>query len=79
MTEDEMVAWHHQVNGRPGMLQSMGLQRVRQDLVTEQQQQHNLQTKGMVLGSSGYKHRLWVGFNSLNRLWMGSSMTQLIW
>ena len=31
------------------MLTSMGLQRVRQDLVTEQQQQHNLQTKGMVL------------------------------
>ena len=46
------------------MLMSMGLQGVRQDLVTEQQQQHNLQTKGMVLGSSGYKHRLWVGFNS---------------
>ena len=35
MTEDEMVAWHHQVNGRPGMLQSMGLQRVGHDWVTE--------------------------------------------
>ena len=41
--EDEMVRWHHQLNAhvfeqtlgevkdRPGMLQSMGLQRVRQD------------------------------------------------
>ena len=45
MTEDEMVGWHHQLNGhefekalgdsegqgKPGMLQSMGLQRVRHD------------------------------------------------
>ena len=39
---------------------SRGLQRVRQDLVTEQQEQ-NLQTKGMASGSSGYKHRLgWI-------------------
>ena len=36
MTEDEMVGWHHQLDGRefeqaprkPGMLQSMGSQRV---------------------------------------------------
>ena len=49
MTEDEMVGWHHQLNGhefwvnsgswwwtvRPGMLQSMGLQRVRHDWATE--------------------------------------------
>ena len=49
MTEDEMVGWHHQLNGRefeqtPGngggqrslaMLQSMGLQTVGYDLVTE--------------------------------------------
>ena len=48
-TEDEMVGWHHrldeethQVNsgswwwtGKPGMLQSMGSQRVRHDWVTE--------------------------------------------
>ena len=28
MTEDEMVEWHHQLDGHePGMLQSMGLQR----------------------------------------------------
>ena len=48
-TEDEVVGWHHQLNGhefyvgfrswwwtgRPGMLQLMGLQRVRHDRVTE--------------------------------------------
>ena len=46
-TEDEMVVWHHWLNwvwigfrswwwtGRPGVLQSMGLQRVRHDWVTE--------------------------------------------
>ena len=45
MTEDETVGWHHQLNGhkseqapgvgdgqgKPGVLQSMGLQRVGQD------------------------------------------------
>ena len=45
MTEDEMVGWHHQFKGheieqapgvggrtgKPGMLQSMGSQRVRHD------------------------------------------------
>ena len=48
MTEDEMVGWHHQLNGhgfgwtpgvgdgqRPGVLQFMGLQRVGHDRVTE--------------------------------------------
>ena len=44
MTEDEMVGWHHQLNGHeseqtPGMLQSMGLQRVGHNFVIEQQQQ----------------------------------------
>ena len=46
-TEDEMVGWHHQWTwvwvdsggwwwtGRPGMLQCMGLQRVRHDWTTE--------------------------------------------
>ena len=48
-TEDEMVGWHHQRNGhwvwvgsgswwwtrKPGMLKSMGSQRVRQDWATE--------------------------------------------
>ena len=52
MTEDEMVGWHHRQDGYefgwtpgigwwtgwPGVLQSMGLQRVRHDWVTEQQQ-----------------------------------------
>ena len=58
-TEDEMVGWHHQLNGhefeqtlgdseansgrwwrtaKPGVLQFMGLQRVRPDLATEKQQ-----------------------------------------
>ena len=45
VTEDEMVGWHHQLNGqvlehtpgKPGMLQSMGSQRVRHDWVTQQQ------------------------------------------
>ena len=49
MTEDEMVGWHHPLNahefeptlgdseGKPGVLRSKGSQRVRHDLVTEQQ------------------------------------------
>ena len=52
MTEDEMVGWHHELNGLEfwqtpgdsegqgsGVLQSMGLQRVGHNLATEQQQQ----------------------------------------
>ena len=43
MTEDEMVEWHHWLDGhefeqaprKPGMLQSMGLQRVGHDWATE--------------------------------------------
>ena len=51
MTEDEMVGWHHRINGhefkrilgdcerqKPGMLQSVGLQRVGHDWTIEQQQ-----------------------------------------
>ena len=51
-TEDEMVGWHHRLCGRefeqnlgngrtgkPGVLWSMGSERVRQDWATEQQQQ----------------------------------------
>ena len=41
-TEDEMVGWHHQLNGhefervgKPGVLHSMGSQRFRNDWVTE--------------------------------------------
>ena len=54
VTEDEMVGWHHWLNGRefeqtledwrtgkPGVLQFTGLQRVGHDLVTEQQQGPN--------------------------------------
>ena len=40
MTEDEMVGWHHKFGrwwGRPGVLQSIGLQRVRHDWATEQE------------------------------------------
>ena len=52
-TEDEMVGWHHQLNGhelsklwswwwaeRPGVLQSMGSQRVRHDWATELDWKH---------------------------------------
>ena len=43
MTEDEMVGWYHWFNGhefeqrtgRPGVLQSMGSQRVGHDLAIE--------------------------------------------
>ena len=51
VTEDEIVGWHHQLNGhdwansgswwrtgKPGLLQFMGSQRVRHGWVTEQQQ-----------------------------------------
>ena len=44
-TEDEMVGWHHWLNGhefeqtgKPGVLQFMGSQRIRHGLKTEQQQ-----------------------------------------
>ena len=49
MTEDEMIGWHYGLNefeqiqgdserqGKPGMLQLVGLQRIGHDLVTEQQ------------------------------------------
>ena len=52
-TEDEMVGWHHRLNehefeytrgwwwtGRPGVLQSMALQRVRHDWATELNSTH---------------------------------------
>ena len=52
MTEDKMVGWHHQLSGhefeqtpgdaerqKPGMLQTMGSERIGHGLVAEQQQQ----------------------------------------
>ena len=52
MTEDEIVGWHHQLNGhvfeqtlgdsegqgKPGMLQSVGVTKSGHDLATEHQQ-----------------------------------------
>ena len=59
VTEDEMVGWHHQLNGhefeqtrrqwrtgKPGTLQSMGSQRVGHDLATGQQQQQQMPSRG---------------------------------
>ena len=50
MTEDELVGWHHWLNGhefeqppgyrKPGVLQSLGSQRIGHNLATEQQQQN---------------------------------------
>ena len=62
MTEDEMAGWPHQLNGheceqtlgdgegqgKPGVLQSMGSQRVGHDLVTEQQVLLNQSETGLV-------------------------------
>ena len=60
VTEDEMVGWHHWFNGhelgqtsgddegqtgKPGVLQSMGTQRVGHDLVTQQQITHYITYK----------------------------------
>ena len=58
-TEDEMVGWHHWLNshefeqtlgdregqGKPGVLQSVGLQRVGHDWVTEQQLKRAAQSR----------------------------------
>ena len=62
-TEDEMVAWYHQLNGhefeqtpgdwrtgKPGVMQSMGLQRVRHDRATEQQGRNSEAKSCMVEG-----------------------------
>ena len=54
MTKDEMLGWHHRFNaheleqtledseeqGKSGVLQSMGLQRVKHDRATEQLQKY---------------------------------------
>ena len=67
-----MARWHHQLNGHefgktpgeqwrteePGVLQSMGSQRARQDLVTEQQQYYTVPQKVSTTTSSPRKpHR----------------------
>ena len=66
MTGEEMVGWHHQFNGRwvwansgkwwrtgkPGMLQSMGLQRVRHNSATEQQVSHGHTRSGVPLSNA---------------------------
>ena len=44
------LAWEIPRIGEPGGLQSMGLQRVRNDLVTEQQQQEKDQNLGIPCG-----------------------------
>ena len=68
-TEDEMVGWHHQLNGhelvssgswwwtgRPGVLQSMGSQRVGQNRVTELNWTEHINT---VVGKL-FHTRIWV-------------------
>ena len=58
-TEDEMVGWHHWLNrhafeqslgkwrtGKPGVLNSMGSQKIRHDWATEQKQQQGLEWWG---------------------------------
>ena len=67
MIENEMVGWDHQLNGReseqterfwrtgkPGELQFTGLQRVRQDLATEQQQRNANIRSGFVSDGETY-------------------------
>ena len=41
-THSSMLAWRIPWTEEPGRLQSMGLQRVRDDLVTKKQQQHTV-------------------------------------
>ena len=64
VTEDEMVGWHHWLNGREfeqtswdsdgqsstGVPQSMGSQKVRHDLATEQEQQQRDQLTSRITG-----------------------------
>ena len=74
VTEDELVGWYHWLNGRefeqslgncegqrkkPGVLQTMGLQRVECDLVTEKQQLRSLEmvrTKRVTLAAQKSRH-----------------------
>ena len=74
-TEDEAVGWHHQLNGhefeqtlgddggqKPGVLQSMGSQRVGHHWVTEQQQQYIF----IISSSQNYFYRGNLGVSLLN-------------
>ena len=68
--EDEMVGWHHQPNskrhwrtGEPGVLQSIGSQRVGHDLVTKQQQYYFF--TDLLRDSIPYSTGLWT-INSIN-------------
>ena len=72
-TEDEMVGWHHRLSrhefeqargrtGKPGMLQSMGSQRVAHNWVTEQQQDRRRDQRRKWCeqeGSPGSLRKLW--------------------
>ena len=61
MKEDEMIGWHHWLNehefeqalgdrtGKPGVLKSMGLQRVGHDWATEQQNSNGINCKFVVI------------------------------
>ena len=69
-TEDEMVGWHHWLNGwefeqaqgdgegQPGLLQSVGPQRVGQDWQTEQQESPRSQVRGSALLPSSHPQSL---------------------
>ena len=57
-THFSILAWEIPGTEEPGRLQSLGLQRVRQDLVTKQQQQSNLafcvRKKSLLLSAAYY-------------------------
>ena len=77
MTEDEMVGWHHWLDGvwvssrswwwtgRPGVLQSMGSQRVGHNWATEQQQSLSGQadpgTQASKAWTAAHSPESWVG------------------
>jgi len=69
-TEDEMVGWHHRLSrhefeqapgrtGKPGVLQSMGLQRVAHNWVTEQQQDRRRDQRNKWCEQEGSPGSLW--------------------
>ena len=74
VTEDEIIGWHHWFNGhefeqilgdrtgKPGVLQSMGSQRVRNDWVAEQQQFPYVENEGVVVDGVQGLCWLWCSF-----------------